>query len=286
MITGRGVAGRLGESGADDYRRVVAHPTPLEVLLPPDRRGPLPPDDAERTLTDLYRHPGGAWLRANMISTLDGAATGPDGVTGSINGPADHRVFASLRALADVIVVGAGTVRAEAYRAPRVPDRLRPGRRERGQPDHPALAILTRSGHLPQSVLTDDPSPWVFTTARNSHLDDLRRSLPAERLHVYDADDVDLAVMRATLADAGLTVQLTEGGPRLLAALLAAGQVDELCLTWSPSLVGGAAPRILDAAGWLDPPANPRLVHLLHADGFLIGRWVIGPTADGPGPSA
>ncbi len=269
MITG------WASGSANDYRRPVAHPVQLEVLLPADRRGHVPPDEAELDLTDLYRTPGGTWLRANMIGTLDGAGTGSDGVTGSINGPADHRVFATLRALADVIVVGAGTVRAEAYRAPRVPGTLRPGRRQRGQADHPALAILTRSGHLPEGVLADDPPPWVFTTTGNTHLGDLGRRLPAERLHVHDGDDVDLASMRATLAEAGLTGQLTEGGPHLLAALIAAGQVDELCLTWSPALVGGAGLRVLEAGAWLDPPVNLRLAHLLHDDGFLIGRWLL-----------
>ena len=100
----------------------------LDVLHPRDFTGPLLPDDAEAALTHLYRYPGRPWLRANMISSLDGAATGPDGLTGSINGPADLRVFTTLRALADVVVVGAGTVRAEGYGQPRVPSALRPAR--------------------------------------------------------------------------------------------------------------------------------------------------------------
>ena len=248
------------------------------MLVPTGGREPILPDDSEAALVELYRAPRGPWLRANMIGTLDGAATGPDGVTESINGPADARVFGMLRALADVVIVGAETVRAEGYRAPRVAHRLRPGRRERGQAEHPALAILTRSGRLPTETLTDEPAPWVFTTTGSEHLDHLRRHLPADRLHVHDGADVDLATVRAVLADAGLGQQLTEGGPHLLAQLMAAGLVDELCLTWSPLVVGGPAQRILSTDAWLHPPASLSLVHLLHADGVLIGRWTVDRT--------
>ena len=250
----------------------------LEVLVPADGRAPIRPDGAEPALAELYRSPRTPWLRANMVGTLDGAATGPDGVTQSINGPADHRVFATLRALADVVLVGAGTVRAEGYRAPRVTPPLVPGRRERNQAEHPALAILTRTGRLPVATLTDDPAPWVFTTAGNTELAHLRRHLPAERLHVHDGTDVHLVTVTATLAAAGLGQQLTEGGPHLLAALLTAGAVDELCLTWSPVLVGGPAQRILSTVAWLDPPVALSLAHLLHADGVLIGRWTVDRT--------
>jgi riboflavin biosynthesis pyrimidine reductase len=247
----------------------------LEVLVPADGSAPIRPDDAESALAELYRSPETPWLRANMIGTLDGAATGPDGVTESINEPADNRVFATLRALADVVLVGAGTVRAEGYRAPRVNPPLLPGRRERNQAEHPALAILTRTGRLPVATLTDDPAPWVFTTPGNTELAHLRRHLPAERLHVHEGTNVDLATVTATLTGAGLVQQLTEGGPRLLAQLVMAGAVDELCLTWSPVLVGGPAQRILSTVAWLGPPVTLSLAHLLHADGVLIGRWIV-----------
>jgi hypothetical protein len=74
----------------------------LDVLLPAGADRPvLPPEPGEPALATLYDHPappsGDAWVRANMVSTLDGGATGPDGRSGSINGPADHRVFGSVR---------------------------------------------------------------------------------------------------------------------------------------------------------------------------------------------
>ena len=69
-------------------------------------------------LAGLYAYPDGPWLRANMVSSADGAAT-LDGATKDLSSGADRQVFALLRALADVIVVGAATVRAERYKPAR-----------------------------------------------------------------------------------------------------------------------------------------------------------------------
>lgn len=245
----------------------------LEVLLPAGA-APLPAGDDER-LSVLYAEPRLPWLRANMVATLDGAATGPDGRSGSINAPPDHRVFAVLRARADVVLVGAGTVRVEGYRAPRTPGALVAGRRARGQEDHPPLAVVTATGDLPEAMLVDEPRPFVVTTDRAPGLARLRRLLPADRLLVHDGA-VDLRAAVAAVARAGYPRVLTEGGPHLLRELVGAGLVDELCLTWSPLLVGGPAPRALAAGGWFSPPRRAHLAHLLHADGVLLGRWLLG----------
>lgn len=235
----------------------------------------LPADDAEARLTALYAWPvgDGPSLRASMISTLDGAATGHDGRSGSINGPADLRVFTTLRSLCDVVLVGAGTARAEGYRAPRLRPALAAARRARGQQAPPALALVTARGDVPTEVLDDQDPPWVFTTDTAEHLPRLRDHLPSERLHVH-AGTVDLARVVAALAGAGLPRVLAEGGPRLLADLLAAGLVDELCMTVAPVLVGGPASRVV-AGEWLTPPVPAVPEHLLAADGVLLGRWTL-----------
>ena len=78
--------------------------------------GPTPERLDRAGLVDLYRWPqrsGRAVVRSNFIATLDGSIQGLDGRSGSINTPSDHQVFALHRALTDVILVGAGTVRAE-----------------------------------------------------------------------------------------------------------------------------------------------------------------------------
>nr|WP_297423029.1 dihydrofolate reductase family protein [uncultured Actinotalea sp.] len=245
----------------------------LDVLLPAGRPR-IEPDPAETALTELYAYPPGPWVRANMIATLDGAATGADGRSGSINGAADHRVFDVLRALADVILVGAGTARAERYRAPRTPEELLPVRRALGLPDHPPLAVVTRRGDLPAALLDDSPRPWVFTVPEAPFLGHLRAHLPPERLHLHEGG-VDVGSVLETLAAAGLGHVLCEGGPRLLGDLVAAGRLDELCLTQGAAVVGGDASRVVHAAPWAEPPLRARPAHLLHADGVLIGRWLL-----------
>jgi riboflavin biosynthesis pyrimidine reductase len=245
---------------------------PLDLLLPPGRT--IAPDPAEHDLVELYAEPASPWVRANMIATLDGAATGADHRSGSINHPADRRVFQTLRARADVVLVGADTVRTEGYRAPRTPDDLLAGRRGRQQGDHPELAVVTAGGVLPDALLAEDPAPWVFTTSSAASLDNLRARLPSDRLVVADGA-LDLADVIATLVAAGLGRILTEGGPHLLGELMAAHLVDELCLTWSPQLVGGPAVRVLAGIDWLEPPTTAHLSHLLHSDGVLLGRWLL-----------
>jgi riboflavin biosynthesis pyrimidine reductase len=244
----------------------------LEVLLPVGQ-GPIGPDD-EADLDAHYAEPRLPWLRVNMIATLDGAATGSDGRSGSINGAADHRVFVALRAWADVILVGARTVRAEGYRAARTPEHLLTARRRRGQADHPVLAIVTGSGDLPDTVLTDEPVPWVVTTSDAPGVRALRRRLPRDRVLVQESA-VDPAGIVDALVNARLPRILAEGGPNLLGALLAAQVVDELCLTWSPQVVAGPAPRPVVAPAWLEPPTRARLGGLLHCDGTLLGRWLL-----------
>ncbi|RHA41313.1 dihydrofolate reductase family protein [Cellulomonas rhizosphaerae] len=246
----------------------------LDVLLPLDRAGQrLEPRADEAELLALLESPA-RLVRANMIATLDGAGTGPDGVTASINGPADLRVFQALRAHAEVVLVGAGTARDEGYRALDVPDGLADERARRGLPPHIELAIVTASGELPDALLDADRPPYVVTTADSPALDSLRTRVGDDRVLAHGADGgVDLAATLDALAARGLGRVLAEGGPGLLGQLVAQGLVDELFLTWSPLLVGGPAPRILGDGPWLDPARPLVPVHLLHADGVLLGRW-------------
>jgi len=254
---------------------------PLDVLLPLDRAGAvLPPRDGEPDLHALYAHPdprpGRAWsVRANMIATLDGAAQGPDGRSRSINGPADWRVFRVMRAVADVVLVGAGTARAEGYTPLPVPADLRAARAARGQDAGLALALVSASGALPPGLRGTDRPPFVVTTAACPRLAELRAELGADRVLVTGDDRVDLAAALAALAERGLTRVLAEGGPRLLTDLVQADLVDELCLTTSPLLVGGPALRAVQGPDWLGPLAA-RPAHLLHHDGMLLGRWTLG----------
>jgi riboflavin biosynthesis pyrimidine reductase len=221
-------------------------------------------DDA--TLRRLYAAPAPSWLRVNFVSTLDGAATGADGRSGSINTEADFVVFQLLRELADVVVIGAGTARNEGY----------PPLRD-GNPSAPVLAIVSRSGRMPRRLLeaTSGPGAVLLITRASApavHLDEARDALGDDHVIVAGGDEVDLGRARAALEDRGLRQVLSEGGPHLLGSLLAAGVVDELDLTWAPMVVGGDHLRIT-AGPALDVSLRPLL--LVEQEGSVMGRWEV-----------
>lgn len=230
--------------------------------------GPL--DDAE--LARLYEH-GTGCVRANFVSTIDGGATGDDGRSGSINNDADLRVFEILRAVADVVLIGAGTTRTEGYGPVDVADRLRPLRAELGLSPVLEMAVVTRSGILSERLLGAQRPPLVVTHAACLHLDSLRERLGAERVLVHGEHEVDLGAAIVDLGNRELKRVLAEGGPHLFGSLLAANLVDELCLTTSPMLVGGHPPRIVASHAWLDPAQEAHLEHVLVEGSTMFTRW-------------
>jgi len=227
---------------------------------------------ADDDLLRLYAHPPGR-VRANFVTTVDGAATGDDGRSGTINNDADLRVFETLRALADVVLVGAGTARTEAYGALDLPEHLVPARSALGLRPLLELAVVTRSGILSERLLGADRPPLVITHEGCHHIESLRERLGPGRVLLHGTDEVDLAGALAALAARGLTRVLTEGGPHLFASLLGAGLVDELCLTTSPQLVGGHPPRIVRANEWFSPPRSAHLEHVLVEGSTVLSRW-------------
>lgn len=104
-------------------------------------------------LADAYAYPSGqdVWLRANMVSTLDGAAH-HDGRSQGISCAADMRIFGTLRGLADAVLVGAETVRLEGYRPARAREAFAARRQAAGQGPAPAIAVITASLNLDFSL--------------------------------------------------------------------------------------------------------------------------------------
>lgn len=187
-------------------------------------------------------------LRLNFVATLDGAANGPDGVSGSINSEADHQGFAATRRAADVLLVGAGTVRAEEYGPARTP-----------------MVVVSRHAQRPESVRDKDSVVLATTRASGAQED--------ERTWLCGEETVDLAMVLERARQAFGPHVLCEGGPTLAAELVATGLVDELGLSWTPHLVGGsraAHPRILDG---MDVEVDLTCRHLLEQDGTLLGLW-------------
>ncbi len=216
------------------------------------------------------------WLRVNMISTLDGAAVGADGRSGTINNPADQIVFDLLRAISDVVVIGAGTARIEGYPPLRLEAPYAALRRSLGRPDPLPLAVVTASGELPDRLLAaDDSAPvLVVTHAATPHLGTLRSALGTEQVLVTGQTSVDLAAGLAGLHERGLTRVHSEGGPSLLGDLLHAGLVDELDLTWAPLTVGSHAFRIVQSA---PHQIDWRPVLLVEQDGTVMARYLRHP---------
>jgi riboflavin biosynthesis pyrimidine reductase len=234
----------------------------------------------EGRLADLYTYPDdlrSCWVRGNMIASLDGGAT-DDGKAGGLAGRGDRAVFSLMRHAADVVLVGASTVRIENYSGAQLPVAARQARQRRGQAEVPPIAVVTRSGDLDPSALlftrTEVP-PLILTSART--VEDTRRRLAAVA-EVIDAsgtdpNSADPAVILKVLAERGLFRILAEGGPLFLGSLIENGLMDELCLTVAPILVGGASKRIVTGLGHVH--TKMRRAHLLaDDDGYLYTRYV------------
>ncbi len=218
--------------------------------------------------------PGRQHVRANMVSSADGAAQAR-GKSEGLSGPADKRLFSILRNHADVLLAGASTVRIEGYGGHKPAPHRRQWRLEHDLAEAPPIAVVTRSCALdPEGPLfTDSLVPPIVITHRSAPAG-LRHAL-AERADVIVEGDGDVDLPRAldALAERGLRRVSCEGGPNLLSHVVAAGRLDELCLTVSPRLLGGAATRILDGP-LVEPQAQMRLQHLLEDDdGFLFLRY-------------
>jgi riboflavin biosynthesis pyrimidine reductase len=250
---------------------------------------PEPAVLADRELAARYRPPDRAgaappWLRANMVSSLDGAAT-LEGRSGGLSGAADQQVFAMLRALADVIVVGAGTARVEGYRPvrPRT-EGVRWAWLREGRAPSPPIAVVTRRLDLDlESPLIAAPPAHartiVITTEAAPPGQRAAAAAAGAEVIVAGRESVDIVAAIGALADRGHRQILTEGGPYLLSQIIEAGLLDELCLTVSPLLAGPGAHRIVADIGPLHQPAGAsphrlRLAHALADDGHLICRYL------------
>ena len=230
---------------------------------------PDPADDVD--LDAAYSHPEGL-VRANMVSSLDGAVRDAAGRSGGLSSPADKRVFAALRGGCDVVLVGAGTVRTEGYGPARPNPARQQARVARGQAAVPAVAVVSRSLGLDLATpfFTEAIVQPVVITVGSS--DKARRDEVAEVADVVvaGAEDVNISEALDALRDRGMSRVLCEGGPHLLTELAVAGRLDELCLTVALRVVGGDSGRLVSGPpveGW-----TGELVHVLSEDDHLFLR--------------
>jgi 5-amino-6-(5-phosphoribosylamino)uracil reductase len=226
-----------------------------------------------------HRHPQRPWVAINMVTSVDGA-TALDGVSGGLGSDADKATFRAIRAIADVILVAAGTVRAESYGPPRPSAEVQAQRVARGQRALPQLAIVSRRLDLePQSrVFADADEPPLVLTVDGAPAEAVQRLRPVADIHHVGVGAVDLAAALSLLGELGHDVVVAEGGPSLNGQLIAAGLVDEVNVTWSPQLVGGGSDRF--AVGDHGTRTQLEIAHLWVDDAVLLARYV-----RAPGPS-
>ena len=250
-------------------------------MIAPERFGPAGGGefDGERLLAafgadvvDSGGRADAAFCRVNMISSLDGAAT-LRGRSGTLGDAQDQRLMSVLRSHADVVLVGSGTVAAEGYGGAAVVDADAAWRTARGRDAQPRFAVVSSRLELePRQPFFADAltRPLLVTSARAPRE---RRDALAEVADVVVAGDdrVDLGAALAEFAARGLRSVLSEGGPGLFGALVEADLVDEACVTLSPTLVAGDAPRI--AASTDEVARRLRLVHAIRGERMLFLRY-------------
>jgi len=244
----------------------------------------LPPPAADVDATTMYGNagrsapPGRPYVVVNMVASVDGA-TAVRGVTKALGSPTDRAVFLHLRDVADAILVGAATVRAERYGPARPSPEVQDRRRHAGQAPSPPIVAVSRQVAFDWDTplfAGADPRPILLVPA-DADVTRTRRARQVADVIATGSGGVDLTDALRQLRARGTRVLLCEGGPSLNAQLLEAGLVDELCLTVAPVLTGGSHPAGIFAGPGAGSPRPLTVRHVLEADSFLYLRYLAAP---------
>ncbi|MBK4346742.1 dihydrofolate reductase family protein [Lacisediminihabitans changchengi] len=230
---------------------MIVRPVFPEVGPPID----LATDDARSRLDALYATPSTEWLRINLVLSVDGSAAGSDGTSASLTAGADRKVLGAIRRAADVVLVGAESVRREGYVLPKTAP----------------LAIVTGSGELSGHALAGVEPGRLLVLCPDSARDRVTAELPAATVIVLPETEGRMAAgeIIAALRARGFGSIVCEGGPSLAGTLVDAGLVDELCLSTSPRIGGPQHPLSVAAT-------ELRLERLAVDDaGVVFARWSV-----------
>jgi riboflavin biosynthesis pyrimidine reductase len=211
-------------------------------------------------------------VRTNMIFSADGAAAF-GGRAGPLSCPTDQQLLKILRGFADVVLVGGGTARAENYGPVRLTDAQRAERQREGRTAPPPIAVITRTGRLPDNLFSShDQPPILITCAQAAARPDLGDD---ERRHVLVAgeDSVDVARAVGLLRAQGMRRILCEGGPTVLDELVEADAVAEICVTLAPKLAASQPVGHRSQPSRLPAPATMRLEHALVCNDYLFLKY-------------
>ena len=239
-----------------EFRRLL--PDPAEVSV----------EEAASGLAFSDRAPSDRpFVALNMVASADGRAT-LSGRTAPMSGAADRELFHALRAAADGILVGAGTVRVERYgRVTKTPE-LR-ARREASGLDAEGVAVIV-SGSLglpPDLPLFQAPeSRVIVVTGSEGHIEGAAARIDYVREPIG-------AALRALRAEHGIRSLLCEGGPTLNGTLFAEGLVDELFLTIANTVAGTGEDLTIVAGAPLPAPVGMELVSAHESEGHLFLRY-------------
>lgn len=211
---------------------------------------------ARDVLAQWYSLPGDGWVRLNLVTSVTGSAAGADGTSDSLTNTTDRRILGVVRAMSDVVLVGAASVRAEGYQVPR----------------SARLAIITGTGDLRGHRVEMRLQDRVTVLCPESAVQRVRTELPGcEVIAIGGSGDIAPSSIIEALVDAGYPRIVCEGGPALASALLGAGLIDEVCLTTSPVLRDVSLPAF---ASHDVPDQRVRLVQLcIDEDSFVFTRW-------------
>jgi len=264
----------------------------LELLF---ERDGLPAIDLPEALAAAYGGPLGfeePRLYANFVATVDGVVAIPSLPRSNkliaAGSAADRFVMGLLRACAEVVVIGSGTLDAsprgvwtpeQAF--PAAADEFAALRRRLGRPHVPEVAVVSASGRLDSSHPAFDAGAIVLTTAEGAAR--LAGELPGERVvPLAGGHRVDARAIVEALHERGHRVLLSEGGPHAIGPLFAAGLVDELFLTVSPLLTGrvGGDPRLALVEGTDLLPGGPlgaRVLGVRRSGDHLFLRYQLVP---------
>ena len=239
-------------------------------MLFPEASAAVDPFDAYADLPAVAGRPP---VRLNMIVSVDGG-TSWGGVSGALGGPADKQLFSVLRALTDVVLVAAGTMRSEGYGPAILPASMQQARRARGQTPVPPIAVVSRSCNLDWdspffTAATERP---IVITVADAPADDRARAATVADVIEAGHGDVDFTAAMRDLAARDVGSILAEGGPTLNGELARVGLLDELCVTLAPRLASGDAKRIL-AGSTLDQLAVLALHGVYEQDDYLFLRY-------------
>jgi riboflavin biosynthesis pyrimidine reductase len=237
---------------------------------------PDPADDVDLDEAYALPGPGRLHVRANFVSSVDGAAE-VGGRSGGLSSDADHRLFSVLRGLCDVVLVGAGTVRHERYGPARPSADRRAWRQARGLAAVPPIAVVTSRVDLDldSAFFAEATARPVILTTGAAPTDVRRRAAEVADIAVCGDTSVDMVTALEALVERGFTRVLCEGGPHVLDQLVTSGRLDELCLSLSPAIAGPERLRIIGGPP-LDEPARLELAHVLAAEGMLFLRYLRG----------